>query len=149
MTFQIRQIVKGVKDGEALLEQYRKEGKLKLIPEAIKPKQKRRIRSVTKTATNGPEFKNQAVRYPTSNAPKYLANLDTPWKIAEALLEPWKIQQLFNSRSVQNDGCFRPSGNIVFEKYGLAYSVTTLKTMLLRTRLFISLLFIHKVLVQI
>lgn len=107
VAFQIREIFKSVKDGQTLLEQYKKEGKLKLIPDALEPEQKQRVRTEKKKVTSGPEFKNEAVGYPTSNAPLYLANLETPWTIADVLMKPWKVQEIIDSSNIQNDGCFR------------------------------------------
>lgn len=115
MASQIREIFKSVKDGQTLLEQYKKEGKLKLIPDALEPEPKQRVRKEKKKVTSGPDFKNEAVGFPTSNAPQFLANLETPWTIADTIMQPWKVMEVIDSENIQNDGCFRAPGKLFLQ----------------------------------
>ena len=107
---QIREIFKSVRDGKTLLEQYKQEGKLKLIPDALEPEPKQRVRRERKKVTSGPDFKNEAVGFPTSNAPQFLMDLTEPWTIADVIMQPWKVLEVIATENIQNDGCFRAPG---------------------------------------
>jgi len=107
---QIRQIFKGIEDGESLLKLYKKEG----IDIGNMNEPDTRVLSESRglggvpAPINGPDFRQKTIGFPTSNAPIFVADLAKSWRIADVLISPTEVLKRIGTANPVNDGCYRP-----------------------------------------